>query len=79
MIYGYINIARKLSKEYDIVLAKELFSSFVLKGYDIHLLVSLGNDLITFIPSSNHKLHTFDKQIIHCFKQKNLRLNLYVY
>ena len=31
MIDGYINIARKLSKEFDIVLAK-LFSSFVVVG-----------------------------------------------
>lgn len=79
MIDEYINVARKLSQEFDVALAKELFSSFVVKGYDIHLLVSLGSDLISFIPSSHHKLHTFDKQIIHCFMQKNLRLNLYVY
>ncbi len=39
MIDEYIGIERKLSKEFDIVLAKELFSSFIVKGFDVHLLI----------------------------------------
>jgi len=46
MIENYMRIARKLSIEFDIVLAKELFSSFIVKGFDIHLIVSLGGDEI---------------------------------
>jgi len=36
MIDRYITTARKISKEFDIVLAKELFSSLVIKGLEVH-------------------------------------------
>lgn len=79
MIDGYITIARKLSKEFDIVLAKELFSSFVIKGLEINLIVSLGGDEINSVLGLQNKVHSIDKQIIHLFKEKTLSFSLYVY
>ena len=77
MIDGYISIARKLSKEFDIVLAKELFSSFVARGMEVHLIVSLGGDDIKYIPKNQSKFFSFDKQITHLFKLNQMKLNLY--
>jgi DNA invertase Pin-like site-specific DNA recombinase len=79
MIDGYINIARKLSKEFDIVLAKDLFSSFVVKGFDVHLIVSLGGDGIKNLPKKENRFHLFDNQITHLFKEKVLKFYLYVH
>ena len=74
-----MRIARKLSIEFDIVLAKELFSSFIVKGFDIHLIVSLGGDEIKSVLTKESRLHYFDKQMVHVFKKKTLSLNLYFY
>jgi len=73
---GYINVARKLSKEFDIVLAKELFSSFVIKGFDVHLIVSLGSDVIRTVPSPENRFYCFEILIVHLFKGKSLRFNI---
>ena len=78
MIDGFINIARKLSKDFDIILAKELFSSFVIKGFDVHLIVSLGGDKIIVIPNQQSKIHFYNNQIIHLFKKKIIRFSLYI-
>lgn len=79
MIDVYINIARKLSKEFDIVLAKDLFSSFVVKGFDVHLIVSLGGDEFKSVPMQLGGFHSFDKEIIHLFTKKTLKIHLYVH
>jgi len=79
MIEEYINIARRLSKEFDIDLAKELFSSFVVKGFDVNLIVSLGGDVITAVPGQQHRFRYFEKTIIHLFKETSLMFYLYVY
>lgn len=78
MIDGYINIARKLSKEFDVKLAKELFSTFIMKGLEVHLLVSLGKGKITELHFQESIIHTFDMQIMHLFKRKSLGFNLYM-
>ena len=78
MIDGYINIARKLSKEFDIVLAKQLFSSVVVKGFDVHLIISLGGNVNKIIPKHEIRYHSFDKQITHIFKDKTLCLILHI-
>ena len=78
MIDGYINIARKLSKEFDIVLAKELFSSFVVNGFDVQLIVSLGVDEVRKIPPQESKINYVDKSVIHLFKNIVLRIHLYI-
>jgi len=78
MIIGYINTARKLSKEFDIVIAKELFSSFMIKGFDVHLIVSLGGLKNKTILNQLQVFHTFDGQIIHLFKEKTLQFCLYI-
>jgi len=78
MIDGYINIARKLSREFDIVLAKELFSSLIVKGIEVHLIVSLGGDETKTIPNYQNKYHVFKSQIIHKFKKRELETNLYL-
>jgi DNA invertase Pin-like site-specific DNA recombinase len=79
MIDGYISIARKLSKEFDIVLAKELFLSFVINGFEVHLIISLGGNVIEIIPNHETQYHSFNKQIIHLFKDKTLSLILHIY
>lgn len=76
MIDGYINIARKLSKEFEIFLVKELFPSFVVKEMEVHLIVSLGGEEIRMVPSQDSKLHAFNKQIVHLFKEKTLSFYL---
>ena len=78
MIDGYINIARKLSKVFDIDLAKELFSSFVIKGFDVHLIVSLGGNEVTLTLNESNNFYTFNKPIIHLFRDKSLKFNLLV-
>ena len=78
MIDGYISIARKLSKEFDIVLAKELFSSFVVNGFDVHLIVSLGVDEVRNIPPHESKINYVDKSVIHLFKNIVIRIHLYI-
>jgi len=78
MIDEYIIIARKLSKEFDIVLAKQLFSSFIVKELEVHLLVSLGNDKITEVPSQEIIIHSIDRQITYLFRRENLGFNLYL-
>jgi len=79
MIDGYINIARKLSKEFDMTLAKELFSSFVVKGFEVHLIVSLGGDSITSIPNQQYNFHSFEKKIIHLFKEEHMNFNISIH
>ena len=78
MIDGYINIARKLSKKFDIVLAKQLFSSFVVKELEVHLIVSLGGEEIRTVPTKESKIHSFDKDIIQLFRHISLKLSLYI-
>lgn len=78
MIYEYINIAKKLSKEFNIVLAKQLFSSFVVNGFEVHLIVSLGGDAIKSIPTKKSGLYCLDITIIHLFKDKSMSFNLIV-
>jgi hypothetical protein len=78
MIDGYINMARKLSKEFDIDVAKELFSSLIVKGIEVHLIVSLGGDETKIIPNYQNKYHVFKSQIIHKFKKRELETNLYL-
>lgn len=78
MIENYMRIARKLSNQYDTVLAKELFSSFVAKGFDDYLIVSLGGDEFKSVPMQSENFHTFDMEIIHLFKVKTLKIHLYV-
>lgn len=79
MIDGYINIARKLSKEFDIVLAKKLFSSLVIKEYEVNHIVSLGGENIRAVPTQMNNYYSFEKQIIHLFKNKTLTHNLFFY
>ncbi len=76
MIDGYINIARKLSKEFDIVLAKELFSSFVISGFEIHLLLSLGGNEKNELRKNELEVHSIEKPIIQFFKPVQLRFKL---
>jgi hypothetical protein len=78
MIDEYINIARKLYKEFDIVLVKELFSSFVAKEMEVHLIVSLGGEETIMVPSQYSKSHAFEKQIVHLFKEKTLSFYLHM-
>ena len=78
MIDGYINIARKLSKEFDIVLAKDLYSSFVIKRFEIHLTISLGGELLKVIPSLINNHHMLNNKITHLFKERILRFYLYI-
>jgi hypothetical protein len=77
MIDEYINIARKLSKVFDIVLVKELFSSLVIEKFDMYLTVSLGGEALNTVPSQ-HSLYFLDKTITQKFKEKNLRFNLFI-
>jgi len=79
MIDGYINIARKLSRQFDIVLAKELFSSFVIKGFDVHLIVSLGGNDVKSIPNEQYRIYSIEKQILHLFKERKLEFNVLFY
>ena len=79
MIDGYINIARKLSKEFDIVLAKKLFSSLVIKESEVNHIVSLDGENIRAIPTQMNNYYSFEKQIIHLFKNKTLTHNFLFY
>ena len=79
MIDRYINIARKLIKEFDIILSKQLFSSFVVKGFDVHLIISIGGDEVKSAPTQQNNFYLFDKKITHLFKERNLNFKLYVY
>ena len=72
MIDGYINIARKLSKEYDILLAKELFSSIVIEGLKVQCIISIGEKSIKIVRHNTYCFQTFEKQIIHLFEEKKL-------
>jgi len=78
MIDRYINIARKLSKTFDIVLAKELFSSFVLERFEVQLIVSLGGDAVKSVPIQQGGFQSFEKEITHLFKNKKLTFKLFI-
>ena len=78
MVDEYINVARKLSKEFDILIAKVLFSIFIIREFEIHLIVSLGGEETRMVPSRDSKLHAFDKQIVHLFKEKTLSFYLHL-
>ena len=78
MIENYMRVARKLSNEFDIELAKELFSSFVVKGLDVNLIVSLGKKEIQSMPLSKSKYYCFDTQIVHLFRKKTLGFYLHI-
>jgi hypothetical protein len=78
MIDGYIGIARKLSKEFDIVLVRELFSSLTIDKYSLNLAISLGGNEIKTAPTKEDKIRHFDKSIIHLFSKKYLSFNLYI-
>lgn len=78
MIDGYINIARKLSKVFDIDLAKELFSSIVIQKFDVHLIVSLGGSEKKSTPNQFDISHLLKKQITHLFERKTLVFKLYI-
>ena len=56
MIDGYIRIARKSFKEFDIFLAKQLFSFFIGKVFEVHLIVSLGGDEVKSLPTQQSRL-----------------------
>jgi hypothetical protein len=77
MIENYIRIARKLSCEFDIAIAKELFSCFFIKGFEVNIAVSPVNDLIRRLMPQQSIMHSFDKEVFHLFKWKTLRFNLY--
>lgn len=79
MIDGYITIARKISKEFDIILAKELFSSFIINEFDIHLIVSLGREQISTVPAEETRIHSINKPIIHLFKNANVIFSLCIF
>ena len=78
MIENYIRIARKLSKEFNIVLSKELFSSIIVKGFDVFLIISLGN--ITGLQDLKKEpgLIVFEKMIVHLFNKRKLNFTLLV-
>ena len=60
-------------------LAKELFSSFVVKRFEVHLIVSLGGDSITSIPNQQYNFHSFEKKIIHLFKEEHMNFNISIH
>ena len=78
MIDGYINIARKLSRQFDIILAKELFSSVVINEFEVILIVSLGGEQQRSSPVTTSQFYNFDKVIIQNFRVKSLRFSLNV-
>jgi len=75
MIDGYIGIARKLSNQFDTILAKELFSSFVLKCFEVHLIVSMGVADAKSYFKLDSTFYTFNKRIKYLFEDETLYLS----
>ena len=67
-----------ISVSQDNVLVRELFSTFIMKGLELHLLVPFCKGNITDPYFQESIIHTFDMQIMHLFKRKNLGFNLYM-
>jgi len=78
MIDEYISIARKLSKAFDIVLAKELFSSFVIEKYDVYLIISANRGINKDNPSTMECFATIGIDITHLFERKKLYHHLLI-
>jgi hypothetical protein len=79
MIENYMKLARKLSNAFDILLARELFSSIVVNGFEINLIVSLGENTITSIPKNVNNNLSFNIEIIHLFKRRTFKFFLNIY
>ena len=78
MIENYMKTARKLSTEFDIIMAKELFSSLVVKKFEMHLIISIGGNKIESVPDLSDIFHSYDKEIIHLFNKIKMRLILHI-
>jgi len=78
MIDGYINIARKLSKEFDIVLAKELFSSSTISNFEVNLSILFSGNEANVLLNPENIICSYAMEIIHIFKNKTLQFNLYI-
>jgi hypothetical protein len=78
MIDGYINIARKLSKKFDIVLAKQLFSSFVVQDFSFNLMVSISIEGIICPQTSQSQIYSFTKSIKYLFKTVLITFSLHI-
>jgi len=79
MIENYMRIARRLSNEFDILLVKELFLSFIIKNFDVDLVMSTSCGFSKLSLSSEMKITSFEKPIIHLIEKRAIVFNLYIF
>jgi hypothetical protein len=76
MIDDYLKIAKKLSIGFGIVLARKLFSSIMIKNFDVYLTISFGHQNMKIDCTRKNIVHIFDNRIKHLFSQKMMRFIL---
>lgn len=73
---GVLKSARKLLNEFSMETLKEIFSSFIIAGYDIYLIINSCDKDQKEIPQSAFEFDSFELPIIHLYKKVILRFHL---
>lgn len=68
--------ARKLQNEFSMDVLKEVFSSFIIDGYDFYLIINSLNKSLVELPETAFEFDAFELPIIHLYKVATLRFHL---
>lgn len=79
IIENYMRMARIFTNEFDIKIAKELFSSLIIKEFEVHLIVSLSGNEIIKVPVQENRIQVFNKEIMHLFQKRTVKFVLHVH
>lgn len=73
-----VRSAKQLSNEFDIDTCKKIFSSVIIHGLDVHVILSIGDKPIITAPKADSIIYETDFEIIRNYKVEKLAFKLHI-